>query len=327
MRNLILLQEYRQSLSYDDAESTEPTSASSSFPCDITFDPAAEMTGGDIFGIPRQSFVLLSSGQLLCCGSSQDFHDGVGSTGADRDKIEWVCDLTLLDPQSGNHADHKGSSSTWFQATFVDEIESIVVMSHSGVIATVSPLTGEATCVGVFDNGIYAAQWSPDMELVVLFTREGAGDDTTSVLLSMNTSFDIVAEMKIEAAFYPGLSQSLLQSGGDSSEFIDMDPNSISLCWKFDGQLVAASFVDASDSIRRIRLYKRETLELHGIGLSEDGRGRTVPNITPTNISWSGAECSRMVTAVQASGKKSCKVIFFEPNGLRHKDFPLRVSH
>ena len=295
MRNLILLQENRQEVSLNLQSNTEAAA------CELAFDPADTSRGRGSLGIPLKTYVLVNNGLLICCTSRSKDYDNF------TESVEWTCDLTKLDKCNDEN------KNSWFQATFIDEIEAIVVLSHSGIIATVSPQTGDANCVGVFENGIFAAKWSPDMELLSLCTREGHGEDIRTVMLTMNTAFDIVAEVQLEAALYPSLSR--------------QDSNSISMCWKPDGKLVAVSSVDASDGIRRIRIYNRDSLELHGIGLSEDGSGRIVPNITPAKIGWAGIGCSILLTGVQTSGKKSCKIIFFEPNGLRHKDFSLRVSN
>jgi hypothetical protein len=83
-------------------------------------------------------------------------------------------------------------------------------MSKSGAIVTVSPETGQAELVGEFENGIEAGAWSPDRELFLLVTFAEAEHDETakkSVLLSMNSNWEVLAEVAME--------NSMASSGSD----------------------------------------------------------------------------------------------------------------
>jgi elongator complex protein 1 len=196
----------------------------------------------------------------------------------------------------------------WFQVTYVEP--NLVCLSHSGTIATVNTETGDSELVGEFENGVDAAAWSRDREVLVLVTTAEADDDPTqqkSVLLSMNTQFEVLAEVEIEKHVSRNASKDA----------------KVSIYWS--GTTCAVSGVDAADNMRKIRWYKKENLELHAIGRTEDGSGKLAPNMLPTDIAWAGSGCSNLLAAVQQKGR-TLQVAFFEPNGLRHREFPLRCD-
>ncbi|OEU20470.1 IKI3-domain-containing protein, partial [Fragilariopsis cylindrus CCMP1102] len=126
----------------------------------------------------------------------------------------------------------------------------------------------------------------------------------------MNASFEVLAEINIPK-YIP------------SSTSVD---SRISATWRPDGSLCAVSSIDVEDSMRNVRIYKRETLEPHAIGRSEDASGALVKNLQNANIAWAGTGCSQLLASVQRKGKKTHQVVFFEPNGLRHREFLLREA-
>ena len=200
-------------------------------------------------------------------------------------------------------------SMRWISLTFVDPV--IVCLSQDGAIVTVDSRTGAAELVGDFDNGIEAAGWSPDSEVLALVTKTNdseVGDKMNCVLLTMNVQWDVLAEVTIE---------SFISSSRD-------DPTTgISLCWRPDGRLIAVSSIDNEDEIRRVRIYERETLLHNATGRSEDGSGKVVPNLIAP-LSWASSSCSNLLASIQRKGKTKQQVVFFEPNGLRHREFSLR---
>ena len=200
-------------------------------------------------------------------------------------------------------------SKRWRTINFLDP--EIVCLSQDGPIVTVVSENGAAEMVGDFDNGIEASGWSNDSEVLALVTQTMDEDDenkVNSVLLTMNAQWEILAEVEIER-FVPSLND-------DAS-------TRISLCWRPDGRLIAVSCIEAVDEIRRIRVYDRETLELTAVGRSEDGSGKVVPNLSAP-LTWASSTCSNILAAVQRKGKTKQQVVFFEPNGLRHREFLLR---
>ena len=221
----------------------------------------------------------------------------------DAGDVVWVRHLRDLDDSC--------RQGGWFNLAHIDP--ELVCLSRNGAMVTVNPTTGEAEIVGVFDYGLEAASWSPDGEVLLMVTSASDDDDGTkskSVVMTMNAQFEVMAEINIPA--YLGS--------------LTAENMSVSVAWRPDGTLCAVSAVDADDTIRKVRVYKRETLELHAIGRSEDGSGTLVQNLQDSGISWAGSGCSQLLAAVQRKGKKTQQVVFFEANGLRHREFALREA-
>ena len=234
-------------------------------------------------------------------------HDGDidvdNNNNQNNNNVLWTCNLQEF------------NKTGWFNVSFVDP--EIVCLSHNGAIVTVSPTTGEAELVGEFDYGLQAASWSPDGEVLIMVTSaEDEEDDTkiNSVLLSMNSQLEVLAEVPI-----PQYVPYDLDNSEDTT-------NRISVAWRPDGSLCSVCSVDLEDQMRKIRIYKRETLELSAIGRSEDASGTLIKNIQPTAVSWAGPGCSQLLAAVQRKTKKTQQVIFYESNGLRHREFVLREA-
>jgi len=215
--------------------------------------------------------------------------------------------------------DDVGSGGGWFDVSFIDP--ELVCLSRLGAIVTVDPTTGKTELVGVFDQGLEAASWSPDKEVLLMVTSTIDDDDDNisngdekkepqinSHLMTMNTSFEVLAEITIPK-YIP------------SSTSVD---SKISVAWRPDGNFCAVSSVDAEDTMRNVRIYKGETLEPHAIGRSEDASGALVKNLQNAIIAWAGNGCSQLLASVQRKGRKTQQVVFFESNGLRHRDFLLR---
>ena len=323
MRNLVLLSERRNAI----------TVPGDSFPCipegcdheasicSMARDPSADDGGDDghhhhfhpdedATSTPS-SFYLTTRGMLIATSSAAP------------DGVCWTCNLNEVVSVTEDPA--AASSPCWFDVTYVDDLDALVCLSRRGAIVTVEKSNGVAELVGEFDNGIEAGCWSPDKEVLALYTHtdseEGQADVQQSdiekppALMTMNAQFEVLAEVVPESNVLPSVS-------------LVADEASICMCWRPDGTAVAISAVDVSDNTRRIRTYSREDLSLVSIGRSEDGSGKTVPNLlAPAGIAWSGLGCSQMITAVQRKGKRADTprlVVFFEPNGLRHKEFKLR---
>ena len=243
-------------------------------------------------------------------------YNGLVTKVNDSGDILWKCNLEEVEDVGGG----------WFDLTFIDP--ELVCLSRRGAIVTVDPTTGKAELVGVFDQGLEAASWSPDKEVLLMVTsivddddendddeNDNDGDENkepqiNSHLMTMNTSFEVLAEINIPK-YIPS------STSADSR---------ISVTWRPDGSLCAVSSIDVEDSMRNVRIYKRETLEPHAIGRSEDASGTLVKNLQNANIAWAGTGCSQLLASVQRKGKKTHQVVFFEPNGLRHREFLLREA-
>jgi elongator complex protein 1 len=213
--------------------------------------------------------------------------------------------------QQQQQDDDENDDDDWFDATYIEASHSIVCMNHKGTIVSVDAVTGTCDLVGEFENGIAAGAWSPDREILVILTAVHLpNSSSSSVLLSMNANFDVLAEISIQ----------------------DIAENTfISMCWTDSGQL-AINSVDRTDSKRKIRIYSTTTaaasdgLLMQSIGRTEDGSGTLAPHIAPTPMAWAGTgRCSHLLASIaQSSRNNKITVAFFEPNGLRHKEFSLR---
>jgi elongator complex protein 1 len=227
-------------------------------------------------------------------------NDGIVSRLSKSDEVDWICKLDDVKPGGG-----------WFYLSYVDP--ELVCLSKRGAIVTVSSTTGEAVLVGVFDHGLEAGVWSPDGEVLLIVTSVTPDDnenETNSVVLTMNSQFEVLAEVTIDS-YIPS------RNGAEYE---------VSVAWRPDGRLCSVSSVDSSDSTRKVRIYKRDTLELKGVGRTEDASGTLTKNIGAGCLAWAGAGCSQLLASVQQKGKKTKQVIFFESNGLQHREFVLNEA-
>jgi len=269
-------------------------------------------------------FLLTSDGVLIAYESGHD-------------KVRWIVELNKH-VQEDEDEERYDQDKSWFNVTYVDEIDSLTCLSHSGHIVTVQTSTGEAESVGTFDHGIECGSWSPDLDVLALFTFTTDDDDDEddmeehkkqeekkrSVLMTMNAQFEILSEVTVEDAI-PSFSSS------DTTTSTAKEEAQISLSWRPDGTSLCISTLDTTDKTRRIRTYDRDDLNLLSVGKSEDGSGKTVPNLLSTSgVAWSSSGgCSNLIAAVQKKGRRknaSKLIVFFEPNGLQHGEFKLRPS-
>ena len=326
MKNLVLLTERRRALPVAAADHGSPSVA-----C-MARDPGAPRDGeGGMPHLPdgegsaaeaEPSAFYLTKGGILVATSAAG--------------TSWECDLNSVvsPPPASASASGDGlpEGPDWFDVAHVDDLDGLVCISRRGAIVTVEKGDGRPELVGEFENGIEAALWSPDREVLALYTHTAAdGDDPGAgqvpALMTMNAQFEVLAEVVTEDDVPRGGGSGGGSGGGGAGA--DADPDaSVAMCWRPDGTAVAVSSVDSADGVRRIRTYGREELALQAVGRSEDGSGRTVPNLLPTSgISWAGLGCSQLLVAVQRKGRRADSprlVVFFEPNGLRHGEFRLR---
>lgn len=233
-------------------------------------------------------YILTSSGSLVSINAN--------------DEILWTIDLnSFLEP--GEESDK--TTRNWFHLSYEENSDSLVLLSKSGAIVTIS-LDGESKeMIGCFDYGIHCAAWSADSEVLALITYQMEGDEKVPVLMTMNSQFEILSEITLPPH--------------------DLD-QSISLCWnkKTDNQLIAVSSHDISDGTRKIRIFEAGSLENIASSRTEDGSGKTIPNLLGySNIAWAGSNTSNLLACVQKKGRKSRNIVFLEPNGLQHGGFKL----
>ena len=307
--------------------------------------------------------VLTRDGHVLVCRLTPAGRDEESSSTSTTTTttccVIWDCDLNqvlLLEEQDNNSSSDQqqgdDDDDDWFQLTLVED--RLIALQRAGAIVAipvaVAVAVGETTAavrqaelVGEFENGIAAAAWSPDGEVLLLLTTtdkdeaEATSTNTSnngninykSVLLTLNNQWEVLAEVELEiphATQYP-----------------------VSMTWRPDGSLCAVSsvdyysFLDNDDAKpkRKIRIYQRDTLQLHGVGRTEDGSGRLIPNLAYSSshnnnnnnnvLAWAGPACSQLLATIllqpKSSKNKSCQLLqvaFLESNGLRHREFVLR---
>ena len=262
----------------------------------ISFDvTSVAATDGDFI-------VLTNVGSLTYMQAGDDGYPYNDDGGDDNSTLTKKWNINL---NSGEKED-----DSWFKCSFVDEINAAICLSRRGKIAKIdlddveTEFDAQVEIVGEFEYGINCAAWSPDYEVLLLHVSMG-GDG--SCLLSMNNFLEVMSEITFSEKF--------------SSEVVTMS-------WKGDASAVSVSIVDGADSVRRVRIYSRENLELQALGRMETGadvrnvyEGSCASDATD-NLAWNPN--GSIIAAVQEMGRGT-QVIFFEACGLRHREFKLRV--
>lgn len=190
-----------------------------------------------------------------------------------------------------------------------------------------TPGVSKIEIVGSVDQGITAAAWSPDEEILAIAT--GA-----STLLLMTREFDSISDVTPSASdlnaskhVSVGWGKSETQFKGkrakamrdptvpetiDEGTLSPHDDNATRISWRGDGAYLAVSSVGESNR-RIIRVYSRDgSLD----SVSEPVNGLEGP------LSWRPA--GNLIASVQRSPER-LDVVFFERNGLRHGEFNLRI--
>ncbi|KAI4240314.1 MAG: hypothetical protein L6R42_011545, partial [Xanthoria sp. 1 TBL-2021] len=182
--------------------------------------------------------------------------------------------------------------------------------------------------VGSIDSGISAAAWSPDEELLVITTKANTliyltrdFEDLVSLELTARdleiSDHVSVGWGKKETQFKGKKARALrdptvpeIVDDGRLAESNEFGETSIS--WRGDGAYVAVNAIEDSAQRRVIRVFSREgALD----SVSEPVNGLIGP------LSWRPA--GNILAGVQLFEDKH-QVVFFERNGLRHGQFPLR---
>lgn len=193
-----------------------------------------------------------------------------------------------------------------------------------------NPLPGEdrIEIVGSVDEGITAAAWSPDEELLVLITR-------ANTFLFMTVDFENLANLtltaedaKLSKHVSVGWGKAETQFKGKRAkalrdptvpEKIDEgilsahDQAQTSISWRGDGAFVAVNSIIEEGPRRMIRIYTREGV-LDSVTEPVDGLEGA--------LSWRPE--GNLLAGLQRFDDKM-NVVFFERNGLRHGHFPLRM--
>lgn len=180
--------------------------------------------------------------------------------------------------------------------------------------------------IGQFEGGLKAMKWSPHQEMAAFVT----GQDN---LVQMNKYFDVVNEQRVltgsfgaeefvnvgwgkkETQFHGTIGRknaleldAKLKSSIGISPDDDMIPR---LSWRGDGQFLCVSIVDSVKGSRVFRVYDNEMTHL--------STSEPVDKLEH-NLSWRPS--GNWITTSQRS-PNGHDIVFFERNGLRHRDFRL----
>ena len=215
---------------------------------------------------------------------------------------------------------------------FFSDLSTICLVFAGGDIVLVreKPLAGEEKIeiVGSIDVGITAASWSPDEEVLIICARSDTilfmtrdFDNSQSIDLSEE---DLRASKHVSVGW--GKSETQFKGKGAKAlrdptvpETVDeglpssYEDNSTTISWRGDCQYVAVNSTQKTTR-RVIRVYTRDGV-LDGVTEPVD--------CLEASLSW------RPSGSIIASIKRSSdvvQVVFFERNGLRHGQFPLRLS-
>ena len=326
MKNLVLLSENRHSVKPD----------GDSISC-LVPNPNADHDDAD-FADPSEAFhyILSPSGVL----------SGINSN----DEIIWSLHLNAcLDDNDDNQNDHE-----WFHLSHEENSDVLVALSRNGAIVSIAPDGNKdgVELIGCFDNGIRCAAWSSDAELLALVTfQEGevdangneegeiSADSDTAMNVDADADADANADKDKDDANGNGNEKNkgpilvpVLMTMNTQFEIMAEVPlprhnisESISLCWnaRTDNQLLAISTHDTEDNMRKIRLFKGQTLENIATSRTEDGSGKLISNLLPVSIAWAGSNTSHVLACVQRKGRRGRNIVFLEQNGLQHGGFKL----
>lgn len=215
---------------------------------------------------------------------------------------------------------------------YFSDSATICLILAGGDLAIVreQPLPGEdlIEIVGTVDAGVTAATWSPDEEVVVISTR-------ADTLIFMTRDFESLAnvsylpeDVNASAHVSVGWGKSETQFKGkrakalrdptvpehvDEGHLSSYDRGETTITWRGDGAFLAVNIVESSQR-RMIRVYSREG-ELDSVSEPVDGLEGA--------LSWRPA--GNLMAGIQRLQDR-VDVVFFERNGLRHGQFPLRLT-
>lgn len=185
--------------------------------------------------------------------------------------------------------------------------------------------------VGSVDQGISAAAWSPDEELLTIATK-------ADTLLFMTRDFEGTAsihltpeDLKVSNHVSVGWGKKETQFHGprakalrdptvpervDEGKLSTFEDSRVTISWRGDGQYVAINSVLETPDVRRriIRVYSREGV-LDSVSEPVDGLEGA--------LSWKPS--GQLLAGIQRLDDR-VDVVFFERNGLRHGEFSLRLS-
>ncbi|RKF59894.1 Elongator complex protein 1 [Golovinomyces cichoracearum] len=214
---------------------------------------------------------------------------------------------------------------------FADILTTYVIFKGGDIVAIIEnnfQNEKDIELIGSFDEGITAAKWSPDEELLAITTN-------TDKLIFMSKKIEVVKEvifssedLKLSNQISVGWGKKETQFRGKGARALKdptmpdkidegvLSPNDdfkVSMSWRGDGAFIVISSVEAKKR-RVLRVYSRECL-LDSISEPIDGLEGA--------LSWRPS--GNIIASIQRLENR-VDVVFFERNGLRHGQFSLRVT-
>jgi elongator complex protein 1 len=181
--------------------------------------------------------------------------------------------------------------------------------------------------VGSVDEGITAAAWSPDEEVLAITTRANTllyldkdFENLVNITLSPD---DLQASKHVSVGWgksetqFKGKKARILRDPTiperiDEGSLSDLDAKNTTISWRGDGSYVAVNRIESGRRV--IQVYSRDG--------SLDSASEPVNGLLGA-LSWRPA--GNLIASVQCLEGRA-DVVFFERNGLRHGQFPLRLA-
>ncbi|KZO97398.1 IKI3-domain-containing protein [Calocera viscosa TUFC12733] len=190
--------------------------------------------------------------------------------------------------------------------------------SNTQVISLTVLAEQQFEVVGEVESGMLSAAWSPEEDLLVLVT--GASE-----LLQMTPMFDILSEAPLHAAS-PGEAQQVNAAQAAPPQAAGLSPDDdrlASISWRGDAQFFSVSSVD--EGKRVIRVYSR-TAALQKTSEPVPGLEHTLAWKPSGALIASTKRFGNFPPGLGPGRDGRHDVVFFERNGLRHREFTLRAE-
>lgn len=214
---------------------------------------------------------------------------------------------------------------------FSDTLSTVLVLEGGDIVLVKeydNPQDGvHIEIMGSIDEGITAASWSPDEELLAVSTKiqtvvfmsrsfEGIMDATmTAEDLKLSKQVSVgwgKKETQFQGKGAKALRDPTIPEKVDEGALSSQDDGGVTISWRGDGAFVAINSIEPG--VRRvIRVYSREGV-LDSVSEAVDGMEGA--------LSW--RPVGNLIAGVQRK-MSSVNVVFFERNGLRHGEFSLRA--
>lgn len=208
-------------------------------------------------------------------------------------------------------------------------ISCLVLAGGDIVVVRDNPIHGEdkIEIVGSVDAGISAAAWSPDEELLAIVTAADTflymTKDFENVINITFSPEDLKASKHVSVGWgkaetqFKGKKARLLRDPTipehiDQGSLSGFDNKNITISWRGDGSYVAVNRIETGRRV--IQVYTRDG--------SLDSASEPVDGLLGA-LSWRPA--GNLICGVQCLEGRA-DVVFFERNGLRHGQFPLRLT-